>query len=142
MSAVNATTVTPFLMYEGRAEEAMNLYVSLFPDSRVERVIRYGAEGPGAEGSVMQAVFTLAGQRVMCIDSPIKHEFGFTPATSFFVTLPTEAEIDRCFAALEDGGEVMMPLGRYPFSEKFGWLQDRFGVSWQLSLSTPTDDHS
>ena len=70
----------------------------------------------------------------MCIDSYVQHEFAFTPSMSLYVRCATEEEIDRVFAALAQGGQILMPLDRYPFSPKFGWLSDRFGVSWQLSL--------
>ncbi len=126
--------VFTFLMFEGKAEEAMNFYVSLFPDAAVTGITRYGAGQGGAEGSVMHAQFTLAGQAFMCIDSPAKHDFTFTPAMSIYVQCETEAEVDALFARLAEGGQVLMPLDTYPFSPKFGWLADRFGVSWQLNL--------
>jgi predicted 3-demethylubiquinone-9 3-methyltransferase (glyoxalase superfamily) len=126
--------ITTFLMFEGKAEEAMTFYMSLFPNSRVVSIKRYGAGEAGPEGSVMHAVFSLNGQEYMCIDSPVKHAFTFTPSISLFVTCSEEAEIDTLFAKLSDGGQVMMGLDKYPFSEKFAWTADRFGVSWQLSL--------
>lgn len=126
--------VTPFLMFEGNAEEALCFYASLFDDAEIERIDRYGPEGPGREGSVFQAAFSLGGQRFLCIDSPIQHAFSFTPAISLYVTCASEEELDHRFARLSEGGEILMPLGEYPFSRKYGWLQDRFGVSWQLSL--------
>lgn len=126
--------ITPFLMFEGRAEEAMNFYVSLFPDSRVVSANYYGKDGPGQEGTIQLAVFEVAGQRVMCIDSPAKHAFTFTPSVSLFVDCITETQIDGLFNKLSENGSTMMPLGSYGFSKKFGWLQDRFGVSWQLNL--------
>ncbi|HEV2146536.1 MAG TPA: VOC family protein [Longimicrobiaceae bacterium] len=125
--------VTPFLMFEGRAEEAMTFYLSLF-DGAVESIERYGPEGPGPEGSVLVAAFTLAGQRFLCIDSWVKHAFTFTPSVSLHVVCASEAEIDERFARLSEDGAVLMPLGEYPFSPRYGWLQDRFGVSWQLTL--------
>ncbi len=131
-----AERITTFLMFQdGCAGQAMDFYVSLFPDSRVERIERYGAEGPGKEGTVVRADFLLNGQRFICIDSPVPHAFGFTPSISLFVDCASEEEIDRLFAALSDGGAVMMPLGEYPFARRFAWVGDRFGVSWQLSWS-------
>ena len=127
------TAVTPFLMFQGRAEEAMRFYASLFPDGRIESIERYGPEAPGREGTVMLARFVLADQRILCIDSPAVHDFGFTPAVSLFVELDSEAEVDRLEAALGEGGAVLMPLDAYPFSPRYAWLTDRFGVSWQLS---------
>jgi predicted 3-demethylubiquinone-9 3-methyltransferase (glyoxalase superfamily) len=128
-----AKSVTPFLMFEGAAEAAMKFYVSLFRDSAIGRIERYGPGEPGAEGSVKRADFTVAGQRLMCIDSPIKHGFTFTPSSSLFVECESEAELDEAFARLSDGGGVLMPPGNYGFSTKFAWVADRFGVSWQLN---------
>jgi predicted 3-demethylubiquinone-9 3-methyltransferase (glyoxalase superfamily) len=125
-----------FLMFDGQAEEAMNFYISLFEKSKILSITRYGPNEAGAEGTVMHAVFSLSGQEFMCIDSNIEHAFTFTPAMSIYVNCETEAEIDQLFEVLSHDGQVMMPLDRYPFSEKFAWLADRFGVSWQLSLAT------
>ncbi len=129
-----AQRITPFLMFEGKAKEAMDFYRSLFPDSRIEKLERFGPEGPGAEGTVLHAELVLADQRFRLFDSPVGHAFGFTPSFSLFVDCESEAEIDRLSASLSDGGQVMMALAEYPFAEKFIWLADRFGVSWQLSF--------
>ena len=126
--------VTTFLMFMGQAEEAMKLYISLFKQSAIVNITRYGANEAGAEGTVQHATFTLNGQEFMAIDSNIEHAFTFTPSMSLYVRCEDEAEIDRVFAALSAGGQILMPLEQYPFSRKFGWLADRFGVSWQLSL--------
>ena len=134
MEIAASQKITTFLMFEGNAEEAMTFYISLFDDAEVVNITRYGADGPGADGSVQQATFALAGEQFMCIDSPVKHEFGFTPAISLFVQCQDEAEIDRLYTALADQGSELMPLGDYGFSAKFGWVNDRFGVSWQLNL--------
>ncbi|MFY0571352.1 VOC family protein [Archangium lansingense] len=130
-----ASRVSTFLMFEGKAKEAMTFYVSLFKDASVTSIKRYGPGEPGTEGSVMMASFSLNGQRFMCIDSSVKHAFTFTPATSIFVDCESEAEIDTVAAKLSEGGQVLMPLGEYPFARKFIWLADRYGVSWQLSLT-------
>ena len=130
-----AHSIAPFLMFEGTAEAAMDFYVSLFPGSSVQSIARYGDEGPGKPGSVILAAFVIKGQTIMCIDSPAKHDFGFTPSVSLFVECADVEEIDRLFAALSDGGQVLMPLDAYPFASRFGWTNDRFGVSWQLRLS-------
>ena len=127
---------TTFLMFQdGRAEEAMNFYLSLFDNAEVVSITRFGPEGPGADGSVMHAIFTLAGQQYMCSDSPVQHGFDFTPSISLWVDCADEAEIDRLFAVLSEKGKVMMPLGEYGWSRKFGWVGDRFGISWQLNLA-------
>jgi predicted 3-demethylubiquinone-9 3-methyltransferase (glyoxalase superfamily) len=127
--------ITTFLMFEGKAEEAMNFYVSLFKQAEILTLSRHEDDGSEASGKVAQAVFSLNGQRFMCMDSPIKHEFTFTPAISLFVTCETESEIDELFVKLSQGGGVLMPLDSYPFSKKFAWVADRYGVSWQLSWS-------
>lgn len=127
--------ITTFLMFEGKAEEAMTFYRSLFTDAEVVSLTKYGPEGPGAEGTVMHAIFTLAGQRFMCIDSAVKHAFGFTPAMSLWVDCADDAELDRLYAALSADGQVLMAVGNHGFSKRFGWVNDRFGVSWQLNLT-------
>lgn len=131
---MSSQKITPFLMFSGQAEEAMNFYISLFDRSDVLAIRRYGSNETGAEGSVMHATFSLNGQQFMCIDSNVKHDFTFTPAISLYVTCDSEAEIDKLFQGLSEGGAVLMPLGAYPFAEKFAWVADRYGVSWQLAL--------
>ncbi len=126
--------VTPFLMFTGDAERAMELYTSLFDDARVLSLTRWEAGGPGAEGTVQQATFAIGGQEFRCFDSPPVHGFGFTPSFSVFVDVTSAEELDRLFAGLSDGGGVLMPLGDHGFSRRFGWVNDRFGVSWQLNL--------
>jgi predicted 3-demethylubiquinone-9 3-methyltransferase (glyoxalase superfamily) len=130
-----ANAVRPFLMFEGSAEEAMRFYVALIPGSEITSLQRYGPGGPGAEGSVMRATFRIGDQTVMCIDSPVKHAFTFTPSVSLFVECESDEEIERFHAALADGGTELMELANYGFSRRFAWLNDRFGVSWQLNLA-------
>jgi predicted 3-demethylubiquinone-9 3-methyltransferase (glyoxalase superfamily) len=132
------TSATPFLMFEGSAQAAMDLYVATFSDSRIVRVDRYGEGEPGPAGTVKVALFVLCGREFMCSDSPVKHGFSFTPSTSVFVDCETAEELDRTFDILAEGGQVLMPIDNYGFSQRFGWLNDRFGVSWQLNL--PLDD--
>src|SRR5690242_17105808 len=124
MKAAMPQSISTFLMLEGSAEAAMTFYVSLFQGSRVESIERYGPGEPGAEGSVKRANFSLAGHSMMCIDSPVKHGFTFTPATSLFVECADEKELESAFAALAEGGAVLMPLANYGFSRRFGWLND------------------
>ncbi|WML26801.1 VOC family protein [Neobacillus sp. OS1-33] len=127
--------VTPFLMFQdGKAEEAMNYYISIIDDSEITSIARYGANESGDEGTVMQATFSVKGQEFMCIDSNVKHQFSFTPSFSIFVTCDTEEEINNLYLKLSEGGQALMPIGNYGFSQRFGWLNDRFGVSWQLTL--------
>lgn len=130
--------LTPALLFSGQAEEALNFYLKLFPDSALGFMQLYGPAFPGGpEGKVAFAQASLAGHDVVAMDSSVEQPFEFTPAISFFVEVPSEAEIDRLFGALSEGGEVLMPLERYPFAAKYAWVQDRFGVSWQLSLAQP-----
>jgi predicted 3-demethylubiquinone-9 3-methyltransferase (glyoxalase superfamily) len=128
----------PCLMFVGeqhaRAEEAMAFYVALFPNSRIEHLERYGPGDDEPHGTVKQASFVLDGQPFVAMDSHLPHPFTFTPAVSLRVMCGTEAETDRTFAALADGGTVLMPLDRSPFGDRFGWVNDRFGVSWQVTL--------
>ena len=127
--------VTPFLMFQdGKAEEAMNFYTSVLEDSEIKNIVRYGANESGDEGTVMLATFALKGQEFTCIDSNVKHQFSFTPSFSIYVTCDTEEEINNLYQKLIDGGQALMSIGDYGFSKRFGWLNDRFGVSWQLNL--------
>src|SRR5271154_797192 len=107
------TKIRPFLLFEGRAEEAMNFYVSLFCDGEITEIVRYAPGQAGAAGTVMKAAFRVGGQSVMCTDSVVQHAFTFSPATSLFVTCESEAEIRRLFAVLSEGGNQFMPLGDY-----------------------------
>ncbi|MBA2780405.1 VOC family protein [Billgrantia kenyensis] len=127
--------IAPQLMFEGNAEQAMRFYVSLFDDAEIVRLERYGPEEPGREGSIKQAEFTLAGRRHTCIDSHIKHPFTFTPSISLLVECESLEEFERLHRALAEGGETLMPPDDYGFSARFAWLNDRFGVSWQLNLA-------
>jgi predicted 3-demethylubiquinone-9 3-methyltransferase (glyoxalase superfamily) len=128
--------IMPFLMFQGgTAEQAMTLYTSLFEDGRIVDITRYGAEGPGPAGTVLRARFSLAGQEFLCSDSFVTHDFSFTPSFSVWMETESEDELERLFAALADGGAQLMPLGDYGFSRRFGWVNDRYGVSWQLNLA-------
>jgi len=129
-----SVAVRPFLMFEGRAEEAMQTYVRVVPGSEILDVQRYGPGGPAKEGTIMRATFSVAGQVVQCTDSFVSHAFTFTPSFSFFVDCESEAQQDAIWSELAEGGGVMMPLDNYGFSQRFGWLSDRFGVSWQINL--------
>jgi predicted 3-demethylubiquinone-9 3-methyltransferase (glyoxalase superfamily) len=127
---------TTQLMFQGQAEEAMDLYTEVFAEAQVEDVQRVGADGPGVPGAVERAVLRLGDRSFQIFDSPVEHDFTFTPSVSISVELDDAEEVDRAFARLADGGQVLMPLDAYPFSPHFGWLADRFGVSWQLSVGS------
>ena len=132
--------ITTLLMFVGKqrrkAEEAMNFYVSLFKNSSIIGIERYGAGEEQPEGTVKHARFSLNGQEFMAMESSLEHPFTFTPAMSLFVLCETEEEIDGLFKKLSEGGTVLMELDKYPFSEKYGWIEDKYGVSWQLNLVT------
>lgn len=131
-----ARSVRPFLMFqEGNAEAAMRFYVSLFADGKVIELEHFGKDEAGAEGSVKMAAFSVAGQIIRVFDSPVKHAFAFTPANSLFVECESEAEAGRLSSTLAEGGKWLMPLDDYGFSRQFAWVEDRYGVSWQLNLS-------
>jgi predicted 3-demethylubiquinone-9 3-methyltransferase (glyoxalase superfamily) len=116
----------------GKAEEAMDLYVSLFDDAAVTDVVRFGADD--AESGLKRATFRLAGRELIAMDSGHAHPFSFTPAVSLMVECDDEQELDRLYDGLSEGATVLMPLQAYPFSSRFAWINDRYGVSWQLSL--------
>ena len=127
-------TAAPFLMFEGRAEEALTFYCKTIPGSRIVEVDRYDAGQPGPEGSIKLARAEIAGLEVLASDSYVKHAFTFTPSISLFVTCTSEDEQSRIVKDLGEGGGVLMPLDNYGFSRRFAWLNDRFGVSWQINL--------
>ncbi|MEL6865425.1 MAG: VOC family protein [Bacteroidota bacterium] len=127
--------ITTFLTFqENNAEEAMNFYISLFENSKVLDIQRYGAGGPAKEGTILLARFVLNGKEVLCSDSYITHEWTFTPGVSMFVECQSTSEQDKLFERLSENGQVMMPLDNYGFSQRFGFVEDRFGISWQLNV--------
>ncbi|MFU8771046.1 MAG: VOC family protein [Anaerolineales bacterium] len=126
----SAQKIVPFLWFDHQAEEAANFYTSIFEDSKIEIINRY-SEGP-MQGKVLTIVFYLAGQRFMALDGG--PHFQFTPAVSFFVNCESIEETDQLFEQLSAGGSVLMPLQAYPFSERFAWITDKYGVSWQLNF--------
>lgn len=132
--------ILPYLWFDKQAEDAANLYTGIFPDSRITRTDRYSkamAEAAGnTEGAVLTVSFELAGQSFVALNGG--PYFPFTPAVSFSVNCASRDEIDAFWAKLLPGGQVLMDLDAYPFSERYGWLQDKFGVSWQLILSEPS----
>lgn len=128
--------ITPFLWFDNQAVEATNFYASIFKNSKVSVDGKYDEETSEVsgqkEGSVMTVLVELEGQKVITLNGGSL--FKFTPATSFFVNCETVEEVDQMWEKFSEGGKVLMELGEYPFSKKFGWVEDKFGVSWQLCL--------
>jgi predicted 3-demethylubiquinone-9 3-methyltransferase (glyoxalase superfamily) len=116
----NMQKITPFLWFDGKAEEAMNFYVSVFKNSKVVRVTRYGEGGPGPKGTVMSATFQLDGQDFFALNGG--PQFTFSAAISFFVNCETQPEVDELWEKLSEGGE----------KQRCGWLKDKYGLSWQI----------
>ena len=112
--------ITPFLWFDGKAEEAMNFYTSIFMNSKKGHITRYGEAGPGPKGTVMSAIFELDGQEFFALNGG--PHFTFSPAISFFVTCETQQEVDEYWEKLSAGGE----------QQRCGWLKDKFGVTWQI----------
>jgi predicted 3-demethylubiquinone-9 3-methyltransferase (glyoxalase superfamily) len=112
--------ITPFLWFDGKAEEAMKFYTSIFKNSKVGNVSRYGDAGQGPKGTVMSATFELEGQKFMALNGG--PEFKFTPAISLFVNCETQQEVDELWEKLSAGGE----------KSRCGWLKDKYGLSWQI----------
>ncbi|MGG1155467.1 VOC family protein [Brevibacillus formosus] len=125
---MSVQAITTFFMFHGQAKEAMKFYTSIFDRSEIKQIMHH------ENGQVLHATFTLKDQTFMCIDNTNGDYHAFTPAISLFVDCDTEEETDRVFGQLSLDGQVLMPLGQYPFSEKFGWVQDRYGLSWQINL--------
>jgi predicted 3-demethylubiquinone-9 3-methyltransferase (glyoxalase superfamily) len=144
--------LTPFLMFEGRAQEALDLYTSVIPRSSVQSVVHFPAENAAqAEAAateanpavsaeaplIMMAVADLDGLRVRINDSPIHHQFTFTPASSLYFETQDPAEYEAVLAGLSDGGMFLMEdRDDYGFAQRYAWLNDRLGVSWQLALAS------
>ena len=112
--------ITPFLWFNGNAEEAANFYVALFPNSKIGGISRYGESGPGPKGSVMTVAFEIGGQKFTALNGG--PNFRFTEAISFVVHCETQDEVDRYWSTLADGGATNV----------CGWLKDKYGLSWQI----------
>ncbi|HEU5229425.1 MAG TPA: VOC family protein [Ktedonobacteraceae bacterium] len=112
--------ITPFLWFDKNAEEAAHFYISIFKNSRIESITRYGDAGPGQKGTVMTVEFQLEGQAFVALNGG--PEYMFTPAISFFVSCETQQEVDELWEKLTAGGDEVA----------CGWLRDRYGVSWQI----------
>jgi predicted 3-demethylubiquinone-9 3-methyltransferase (glyoxalase superfamily) len=112
--------ITPFLWFNGKAEEAANLYTSVFKNSKIGRIARYGEAGPGPKGTVMSVTFQLDGQEFIALNGG--PQFTFSPAVSFLVSCETQEEVDQLWEKLSEGGQ----------KQRCGWLQDKYGLSWQI----------
>lgn len=123
-------SATTFLMFQGQADEAIQQYQQWFSDLQVES-LTYMENSQ----QVAMAVLHLKGLKIMVNDSPIKHNFTFTPSTSIYVECESAEEIGSLVAQILEGGQALMPLDNYGFSKQFAWVQDRFGVSWQLTYN-------
>lgn len=133
--------IIPHLWFDSEAEEAVQFYTSLFPGSKTGHITHYGKEGfeihGQPEGKVLTVEFELGGCQFMALNGgPL---FKFTPAISFFVVCETAEEIDTLWQRLSEGGKALMDLDKYDWSEKYGWVQDRYGLSWQISLGRMED---
>ena len=128
--------ITPCLWFDDQAEEAAGFYTSLFKNSGIINISRYGKEGfevhGKKEGTALTVEFSLGGQLFNGLNGG--PQFNFNPSVSFYVVCETVEEVDFLWENLSENGSVMMPLDQYPWSEKFGWLNDRYGLSWQISL--------
>lgn len=124
------------MFQNGKAQAALDLYRSVFPGFSVTSVDKYGPED-SASGQIKIAEIDFDGHRLIVIDSPVQHQFDFTPSVSLFVNFDNAADLEQAFKRLAVDGSIKMPLDDYGFSSRFGWLSDAFGVSWQLNLPTP-----
>jgi predicted 3-demethylubiquinone-9 3-methyltransferase (glyoxalase superfamily) len=129
--------ITPFLWFNDEAEEAVKFYTSLLKNSQINKVTYYSEEGREFHGmpagSVMTIGFQLEGHEFVALNGGT--HFKFTPAISFFVNCDSPEEVGQLWAKLSKGGTALMELDKYPFSEKYGWMQDKYGLSWQLNLA-------
>ena len=119
----------------GVGREAVEFYVSLFDDGEVLDLALYGADGPGPEGTIMRGTFRIAGQEFFVSDSFVDHAFAFTPSLSIWIEAEAADAQAALVESLAEGGATLMPLDNYGFSSQFAWVNDRFGVSWQVNLA-------
>ena len=122
-------TAHPFLMFQGRCEAALEFYVATLPDTRIVSLDRK------PDGTVAMARLSVAGLEIMANNSPPVHDFDFTPSTSTFLGVDDPDQVDALATALSVDGKVMMAANNYGFSRRFAWVQDRFGVSWQINAA-------
>lgn len=121
-------------MFQGRTEEALELYRSAFAGSKTAEAVHRGQDGSALAGKTQSATIVIGEQRIRMVDSDAEHAFSFTPSFSLFVDFDTEKELRKALLWLSEGGTTLMPLNDYGFGRMFAWVNDRFGVSWQLHL--------
>ena len=147
MAASATQKMTLFLAFKGNAEDAMTFYTSLFEDSEIVQIVRANPEDAGwTAGTLQHAIFRLADQQFMCINTPPPgnrlyniapwDEFNLNPAMTIYVRRETKEDFDRLYEALSEKGEVYLPAASYGFSPRFAWVNDRFGVSWRINLAS------
>lgn len=128
-------SITPFLMFEGRAEEAIMFYQSVFDDVEVVFLNRFGPESNEWEGKIMQGLIRIGELNIMVSDSSVSHDFSFTPSTSLFIECESMDELMRYYEKIKSKGAILMPIDDYGFSKQFAWVSDPFGFTWQLNLN-------
>ena len=135
---MSTSPIVPCIWFDDQAEAAADFYTRAFPRGRVLSSSRYpeSTDNPGHKppGSVLTVEFEIAGQRFCALNGG--PEFTPTPSVSFFVDVLAAEEADKLFALLAEGGKVLMPIDTYPWSDRYGWVQDRFGVSWQVNTTS------
>lgn len=140
LKGMDRKRLTPFLWFDNKAEEAANFYVSIFKNARVKTSTRYSSDGAAAsglpKGTIMTVAFEIEGHDFTALNGgPV---FQPSPAISFMVSCRTREKVDELWSKLSKEGEVLMEIGEYPYSERYGWVQDKFGISWQIMLYNDT----
>ncbi len=136
-------SINSFLWFDGNAEDAGKFYISVFSsvfntpgkETKILSTSRYGEAVPNLNGSIMTVTFKLLGEDFIALNGGPVKDFTFNPSISFFVECKTENEINKLFGKLSESGIIRMPLQKYPFSERFAWIDDKFGISWQLNYT-------
>ena len=129
--------IIPFLWFDDQAEKAINFYVSLFPNSKINFMTKWPEGGPFPSDTIQTASFNLDGVTFHAFDAG--PQFQFNPSISFFALFESEDEVKKVWEKFSDGGQVLMPLDSYLWSSCYGWITDRFGISWQLMQGNPKD---
>ncbi|WP_251516350.1 MULTISPECIES: VOC family protein [Staphylococcus] len=131
---MNIPKITTFLMFNGEAEEAINLYIDAFEDAEILNIVRYGEDDEEPTGTVQHAIFRLKDQIFMAIDNVNNVDIEMNPAMSLYVTVDSAMEMEQLFSKLKREGAILMPKTEMPPFREFAWIQDKFGVNFQLAL--------